>query len=408
MWKKRSDQWRSPASKRLQMESLVGRFACCHAHFHSTVKLVRSDGLRTITESPPFPHSCWKKGWSSFRDWSPWDLLTRCQGQAGCSVLLIRAQLGTGKATAGLGKHGPKSACTQLAGSRFEFTASITVCLHSGSVLGKQQCRDPHAEKALSLLSLHRVVSLQVRSIFGENENSCLMLHLQTQIPEAGGHLHFSLSAAGGTPAPFLIPVPALKWWVICYGPKGSRKAWPNLTKPEGHRKDFEQNVSDLLALPIPSQLLRANNLRAMAMGERHGEESEKSFWQKQCASGSNSRWIPQCLHKHGACSAGLGLHNWPHSWHGAAAVWHSGLRAGDPFSFNAYPLHPGLAEQFITAPVPQNTCQQVCPKSPKDIMRLSPLSTMVMLPLLQSDVLGVRHGTIPWQNTGSLFSSVY
>jgi len=40
--------------------------------------------------------------------------------------------------------------------------------------------------------------------------------------------------------------------------------------------------------------------------------------------------------------------------------------------------------------------------------MRLSPLSTMVMLPLLQSDVLGVRHGTIPWQNTGSLFSSVY
>lgn len=165
-------------------------------------------------------------------------------------------------------------------------------------------------------LSLYRMFSLKVKSIYGPNENSCLMLNLQTQIPVAGGDLHFSLSAAGGTTVSFLLTISNLKWWVICYGPKGSRKAWPNLTKPEGHKKDFEQNVSDLLALPIPSQLLRANNLCVMAMGERHGEESEKSFWQKQWDLGGKSRWIPRCLHKHGVCSAGLGPHNWPHSWH--------------------------------------------------------------------------------------------
>lgn len=56
---------------------------------------------------------------------------------AGCGVLPIRAQLGTGKATAGLGRHGPKSAHTRLPGARFEFSASIIVCLHSAGVLGK-------------------------------------------------------------------------------------------------------------------------------------------------------------------------------------------------------------------------------------------------------------------------------
>lgn len=124
-------------------------------------------------------------------------------------------------------------------------------------------------------------------------------------------NLHFSLSAAGGTPVPSLPTVPNLKWWVICYGPKGSRKAWPNLTKPEGHKKDFEQNVSGLLALPIPSQLLRANNFHVMAVGERRGEKSEKSFWWKTASFGEKKKkkgkWIPQCLHKHSVCLAALG-----------------------------------------------------------------------------------------------------
>lgn len=197
------------------------------------------------------------------------------------------------------------------------------------------------------------MVSLKVRSIYGPTENSCLILNLQIWIPEAGGDLHFSLSAAGGTTVPFLLTIPNVKWRVICYGPKGNRKAWPNLTKPEGPKEDFEQNVRDLLVLPIPSQLLRANYLQVMAIGERHGEESEKSLWQKQWASGRKRRRIPQCLHKHDVCLAGLGLHNWPCSWHWAAAVWHSGLCAEDPFTFNAHPLHPGLVEQFHTAPVP-------------------------------------------------------
>lgn len=43
------------------------------AHFHSTVWLFRSDGLCSATESPSFPHSCWRKGGSSCRGWSPWD-----------------------------------------------------------------------------------------------------------------------------------------------------------------------------------------------------------------------------------------------------------------------------------------------------------------------------------------------
>lgn len=125
------------------------------------------------------------------------------------------------------------------------------------------------------------MISLKVRAIYGPNENPCRAGSLRLE-----ENPHFSLSAAGGTPAPSLSTVPNLKWWVICYGPKGSRKAWPNLTKPEGHKKDFEQNVSGLLALPIPSQLLRANNFHVMAVGERRGEKSEKSFWQKTASFG--------------------------------------------------------------------------------------------------------------------------
>lgn len=43
----------------------------------------------------------------------------------------------------------------------------------------------------------------------------------------------------------------------------------------------------------------------------------------------------------------------------------------GDPFRSNVHPLHPGLEEQLSTAPVPQNTGQQVCPNFPKDIRRI-------------------------------------
>lgn len=124
------------------------------------------------------------------------------------------------------------------------------------------------------------MVFLKVRAIQGPNEDSCWILNLQTRIPEAGGDLHFSFSAVGGTTVPFLSTVPNLKW-AICYGPKGSRKEWPNLTKPEGHKKDFEQNVSDLLALPIPSQLLRANNLHVMDMGEEVWRRIRKDFLAK-------------------------------------------------------------------------------------------------------------------------------
>lgn len=48
--------------------------------------------------------------------------------------------------------------------------------------------------------------------------------------------------------------------------------------------------------------------------------------------------------------------------------VWHSGLHAGDPFTFTAHSLHPGLVEQFSAAPVPQNTFQKVYPNFPKDV----------------------------------------
>lgn len=78
-----------------------------------------------------------------------------------------------------------------------------------------------------------------------------------------------------------------------------------------------------------------------------------------------------------------------------------SSLALRDPYRFNVHPLHPGLEEQLSTAPVPQNTHQKVCSNFPKDIMRISPFSTMVMLPLLQPDVLGVCHrrspGLITW-----------
>lgn len=134
------------------------------------------------------------------------------------------------------------------------------------------------------------MVSLKVWSIYGPNENSCLMLNLQTQVPEAGEDLCFSLSAAGGSTVPFLLTLRNLKWWVICYGPKGSRKAWPNLTKPEGHKKDFEQNVSDLLALPIPSQLLRANNLHVMAMGGEARRRIRKVFLAKPVSFGQKKQ----------------------------------------------------------------------------------------------------------------------
>lgn len=96
--------------------------------------------------------------------------------------------------------------------------------------------------------------------------------------PAAPDPRAFRFSAAGGTMLPFLLPIPNLKWWVICHGPKGSRKAWPNLTKPEGHKKDFQLNVSDLLALPIPSQLQRANNFNVMAMGEEAWRGIRKLF----------------------------------------------------------------------------------------------------------------------------------
>lgn len=96
--------------------------------------------------------------------------------------------------------------------------------------------------------------------------------------PAAPDPWAFCFSAAGGTMVPFLLPIPNLKRWVICHGPKGSRKAWPNLTKPEGHKKDFQLNVSDLLALPIPSQLQRANNFHVMAMGEEAWRGIRKFF----------------------------------------------------------------------------------------------------------------------------------
>lgn len=206
-----------------------------------------------------------------------------------------------------------------------------------------------HIELNLSLLSLHRMNSLKVRAIYGPNENSCLILNLQTLRLEE--NLHFSLSAAGGTPVPSLSTVPNLKWWVICYGPKGSRKAWPNLTKPEGHKKDFEQNVSGLLALPIPSQLLRANNFHVMAMGERRGEKSEKSFWQKP----ASSRW-KKANELHSVCTNTVcawlpWVQDWPCSCPWAAALCPSRLWMGISHFMS---LPAPLEGQLSTVPAPR------------------------------------------------------
>lgn len=201
-------------------------------------------------------------------------------------------------------------------------------------------------------------------------------------------NLHFSLSAAGGTPVPSLPTVPNLKWWVICYGPKGSRKAWPNLTKPEGHKKDFEQNVSGLLALPIPSQLLRANNFHVMAVGERRGEKSEKSFWWKTASfGGKKKRQMNSTVFAQTRCVLGcLGLQDWPCSWPWAFQALGWGL-----CTFNTHPLLPALEGQLSTVPVPQNICQQLWPNFSKLGQRTFPLSTVATLPLLQPDVLEVK-----------------
>lgn len=229
------------------------------------------------------------------------------------------------------------------------------------------------------------MIFLKVRAISGTNENPCLILNLQTLRLEE--NLHFRLSAAGGTPVPSLSTVPNLKWWVICYGPKGSRKAWPNLTKPEGHKKDFEQNVSGLLTLPIPSQLLRANNFHVMAMGERRGEKSEKSFWQKT----ASSRW-KKANEFHSVCTNTLcawlpWVQDWPCCpW--AAALCPSRLCNGD---FTSHVLPCSLGGAAFHSASPQNICQQGCPTFPELGQRIFPLSTRAVLPLPQPDVLEVQ-----------------
>lgn len=142
--KKRCDQCRSPASRGLPRKSIVGRFAHCHTHFHSAVELFRSGGLCRSAESPSFPHSCWKKGWSSCRDWNPRVFTPLWAAGAELAVMCCLSEHSWAPEKllllwAGTVQNPHANSWLVLAFNVLQ----VSVCLHSASVSGKGQCKDP-------------------------------------------------------------------------------------------------------------------------------------------------------------------------------------------------------------------------------------------------------------------------
>lgn len=176
--KKRCDEWRSPGTRGLPVESVMGRFA--HRHLIFTPLWSYSEMMVfTASLRAHFPTAAGRRDNPAAGIEASGTLLTcRLPGPrwlccAGLCWLCRAAYLSTAghqQSHHRAGQHGPESA-----GS-----SSLWICCKHCILPSFGQCsrnitmqRSPRL-KSTELVSRHRMVSLKARAIYGPNENSAL------------------------------------------------------------------------------------------------------------------------------------------------------------------------------------------------------------------------------------------